>query len=530
MKIDQDICYRALSSRDRRFDGRFFTGVTSTGVYCRPVCPARTPKRQNCSFFPSAAAAEEAGFRPCLRCRPETSPGTPAWLGSSATVSRALRLIAEGALDRGGVEELAARLGVGGRHLRRLFDRELGASPLAVAQTRRVHFAKRLLDETRLPMTQIALAAGFANVRRFNAAVKKSYGCSPTEIRQRSGHQKKKAGRDRVPQSEGGSIILRLAYRPPYDWPALVAYLTPRATPGVEVVSLAGYKRTVCLGGARGVIEVQPNGAATATPTSAGLLLRVPFSFSSVLMPVVQRCRDLFDLGSDPGEIKKQLAVDPHMARLLEIRPGLRVPGSWDRFELAVRAILGQQVSVQGATTLTGRLVRAFGEHLENQIDEPGGAEGWPEGQTNGLVANPTWLFPTPESLAEADIAAIGLPRKRDEAVRQLARAVSEGTLTLDAAVGLADAEERLTSIPGVGRWTAQYIAMRALREPDAFPSGDLGLRRAFSQGSQPVTPAALANYAEAWRPWRAYAAMHLWMSETSAESSYRKKEKEGVR
>ncbi len=510
MALDQDICYRALSSRDRRFDGRFFTGVSSTGVYCRPVCPARTPKRRNCTFFPSAAAAEEAGYRPCLRCRPETSPGTPAWLGSSATVSRALRLIGEGALDHAGVEELAARLGVGSRHLRRLFDRELGASPLAVAQTRRVHFAKQLLDETFLPMGHVALAAGFPNVRRFNAAMRKSYGRSPTELRRRAG-----TGPAQISSGPGstGSFPLRLAYRPPYDWEALVSFLAPRAIPGVEQFDEGVYRRTVTFGSAAGIIEVRP------VPAASCFELRAPVVFSSVLLPITERVRELFDLGADLEPITRQLSADPQLAPCVRARPGLRLPGAWDRFELAIRAILGQQVSVKGATTLAGRIVRAFGEPL---VGDPRDPEERTRSSRFDLRSEKkssgegrlTHLFPTPEALAEADLAAVGLPRSRAETIRRLAMAVREGELELEFAAGLEEAVQRLIAVPGIGAWTAQYIAMRALREPDAFPASDLGLLRAVGSGSEPMTPRALTGRAEAWRPWRAYAAMHIWMSE----------------
>lgn len=495
MTLDQDICYRALRSRDRRFDGRFFTGVSSTGVYCRPVCPARTPKRSNCSFYPSATAAEEAGYRPCRRCRPETSPGTPAWAGSSTTVARALRLIDAGALDQAGVEQLSARLGIGDRHLRRLFDREVGASPLAVALTRRVHFAKKLLDETNLPMGQIALAAGFRNVRRFNAAMRKTFGRSPTEIRRRSGRiTGLPATTDR------GSFTLRLAYRPPYDWDALAAYLAPRAIPGVENVGGGEYRRAVICGDTRGIIHVSH------CPQDFCLELRAPVTMAQSLLSLTECVRNLFDLDADPAEIAGQLGADAVLGPLVRGRPGLRLPGAWDRFELAVRAILGQQVSVRGATTLAGRLVLAHGEPLKESI---------PRRDTDG---QPTHLFPSPAVLGEADLAGIGLPRARAAAIRALAVAVRDGDVDLTAASDLDGAVAKLTTVPGIGPWTAQYIAMRALREPDAFPAADLGLLRAMSSAQKKLTPVALVRRAEVWRPWRAYAAMHLWRSGGATE------------
>jgi len=495
MTLDQDICYRALRSRDRRFDGRFFTGVSSTGVYCRPVCPARTPKRGNCTFYPSAAAAEEAGYRPCRRCRPETSPGTPAWAGSSTTVARALRLIDAGALDSAGVEQLSARLGIGDRHLRRLFDRELGASPLAVAVTRRVHFAKKLLDETNLPMGQIALAAGFRNVRRFNAAMLKTFARSPTEIRRRSGRfTGLPAATDR------GSFTLRLAYRPPYDWDALLAYLAPRALAGVEKVVEGEYRRAVICGDTRGIIHVSH------CPRDFCLELRAPVAMSHSLLTLTERVRNLFDLDADPAEIAGQLGADVVLAPLVRARPGLRLPGAWDRFELAVRAILGQQVSVQGASTLAGRLVLAHGEPLAGNM------------AMQNAGGQPTHLFPSPAVLVDADLARLGLPRARAAAIRALAVAVRDGDMDLTATSDLDKAVATLTTVPGIGPWTAQYIAMRALREPDAFPAADLGLLRAMGSGQEKLTPVALAHRAEVWRPWRAYAAMHLWMSGGATE------------
>jgi AraC family transcriptional regulator of adaptative response / DNA-3-methyladenine glycosylase II len=486
MELDREICYRALRARDRRFDGRFFTGVTSTGVYCRPVCPARTPRSAHCLFFACAAAAEEAGFRPCLRCRPETSPGTPAWQGSSATVSRALRLIEEGALDEGGVEELAERLGIGARHLRRLFVEHLGAPPLSVALTRRVHLARRLLEETRLPVSRVARAAGFRNARRFNAAFRERYRRTPSETR--------RGLRGKRGEAKGGGIELRLSYRPPLDWSGLLAFLAPRAIPEVETIRGELYRRSVRLGDESGLIELGPD------PSGEALRLRAPAEAAPHLGEITRRARELGDLSADPGEIEAQLGADPLLEGLVKARPGLRVPGAWDRFELAVRAVLGQQVTVRGASRLAGRLVRAFGTPLGAQAPGDGA---------------PTRLFPTPKQLGRAPvrkIAELGLPRARAASLRDLGRAVAEGAPLLEPAAGLGSAVKRLTALPGIGDWTAQYIAMRALREPDAFPAGDLGLRRSLADpGGRPVSARALAERAEAWRPWRAYAAMHLW-------------------
>jgi AraC family transcriptional regulator of adaptative response / DNA-3-methyladenine glycosylase II len=486
MLPDFDSCYRALKSRDGRFDGRFFVGVVTTGIYCRPICPAPTPLAKNVRFFACAAAAAEAGFRPCKRCRPEKAPGTPAWLGTSATVSRALRLIADGALDEEGVDELADRLGVGARQLRRLFAQHLGASPAAVAQTRRVHFARKLIDETELPLIQVAFQAGFGSVRQFNHAVRTAFGKSPLQIR-RALRAKELPGPD-------GDLQLRLPFRPPLDWPSLLGFLRPRAIPGVEAIDARSYRRTIALGGSAGVLEVHPVDGQTC------LVLRLRLATPAELMAVVERVRRLFDLGADPLPITRQLRSDPCLRRAVDAHPGLRVPGAWDGFELAVRAILGQQVSVVAASTLSGRLVRLLGQPL-------------PRGSEDSL----THLFPGPEVLADADLSSLGVPRVRCEAIRQLAAALCDGELALDGTDGLEAITTRLCQLPGVGPWTAHYIAMRALGEPDAFPASDLGLRRALAPGGKPVTAAELARHAEAWRPWRAYAAMYLWKSPTAS-------------
>jgi len=470
MELNRDICYRAVKSRDPRFDGRFFTGVTSTGIYCRPVCPAVTPRKKNVEFYACAAAAEKAGFRPCMRCRPETSPGTPAWLGTSATVSRALRYIHEGALDDNSVEELADRLGMTGRHLVRLFDDHLGTSPVAVAQTRRVHFARNLIEQTSLPMTRIALAAGFGSVRRFNVLVKQTFKRTPTQLRQRAG-----AG---APISD--TFVYRLAYRPPYDWTQFTGFLAGRAIPGVEVVEAGVYRRTITLGDGSGFLEV--------TPEQGHLQLRVSLPDLKGSIGLVARVRRLFDCGADPAEIGEALSRDRMLKPLVRARPGLRLPSAWDPFEMAVRAILGQQISVKGATTIAGRLVKRCGTPLAQP--------------TEGL----THLFPSPATLAAADLSGLGLTSKRSETVRVFAEAVASNQLVLDAPQGVDEFVSRFVKLPGIGPWTAQYVAMRALGEPDAFPDGDLGLKHA-SGGVD------LKTRSERWRPWRAYAALHLWAS-----------------
>ena len=481
MELDRFACDRARRSRDARFDGRFFIGVTSTRIYCRPICPARTPKDEHVRYFPSAAAAEAAGFRPCLRCRPEASPGTPAWAGTSGIVSRALRLIGDGALDHDGVERLADRLGVTGRHLRRLFVRHLGASPHEVAQTRRLHSAKQLLDETMLPMRDVALASGFGSVRRFNHQVRRTYSRTPSQLR-RLAHGDK--------SSDSSRYRFRLAYRPPYDWDAVLGFLAARATPGVESVSDGHYRRTIAINGKHGGIEVSQCDAGPA------LRLDVRFPDPRALLTVVERVRRVFDLTANPDLIEQQLGVDPLLSDPLRRHPGIRTPGAWDDFELAVRAILGQQISVQAATTIAGRIAAAFG----SAIADP-----------NGLGR----LFPTPAQLRDARLERFGVIPSRAETIRVLARRVADGTIVLrdlDAPVAIA----ALTAIPGLGRWTAEYIAMRALGEPDAFPSSDLVLRR-MAGG---CTARELEARSEAWRPWRAYAVMLLWQAARDMRSA----------
>ncbi len=487
MNLDATALYRAIESRDRRFEGRFVIGVVTTGIYCRPGCPARLPKPENVRFFACAAAAETTGLRPCRRCRPEASPGTPASLGTGATVARALRLIDEGGLDGAGIDELAARLGLGGRHLRRLFLDQLGASPLAIARSRRVHFAKKLLDETDLPMVEVAASAGFGSLRRFNTEVRAVFQRSPTELRRvRKGHL--------IPAGDGSRLALRLAYKPPHDWHALMGFLGARAIPGVERASEQGYQRTIALGGVRGIIDVRP-----AASGAHFLELRVPTAFAPQLHAVAARIGRIFDLGADPSAIDDHLARSPRLAPLVARRPGLRVPGAWEGFELAVRAILGQQITVAGATTLSGRLVSAFGEALSGTgID--------------GL----THLFPTPAALAEADVASIGLPRARGETIRALAASARDQALTLDMPPSPEAERVKLAALPGIGAWTVEYIALRAFGEPDAFPASDLALRRACAESGATPSERAVEKLAEPFRPFRAYAAMHLWTSLSS--------------
>jgi len=486
--LDGDVCYTALLARDPRFDGRFFVGVASTGVFCRPVCPARTPHRENCTFYRCAAAAQDAGFRPCLRCRPETAPGTPAWQGTHATVARALRLIEDGALDHAATDALAARLGVGERHLRRLFEQHLGASPAAVARTRRLLFARTLLTTTELPVSQVALAAGFGSLRRFNASFREVYGVTPRALRSRARGTRAEA------------LELRLSYRPPFDWEALLAFLDLRAIPGVEQVDLeAGtYTRTIALGDAVGWLEARHD------PARGKLVANVHLSDPAPAIRVAERLGRLFDLGCEPDAIESHLENDPLLRGVLRKRPGLRLPGAFCGFELAVRVVLGQQVSVRGASTIAGRLVAAHGEPIDD------------EGLAVRLGGRTPRAFPKPEVLASADLTGIGMPGARGRAVCALARAVVDGRLDLEGGADPAEARAALEALPGLGPWTASVIAMRALGEPDAFPESDLGLLRAAAGSGERLTPAALRKRAESWRPWRAYAAIALWGSESA--------------
>jgi AraC family transcriptional regulator of adaptative response / DNA-3-methyladenine glycosylase II len=480
MDMDRTACYRAISTRDARFDGRLFVGVKTTGIYCRPICPARTPKFENVSFYASAAAAQEAGFRPCLRCRPEVSPELAFWRGSSNTVSRALALIESGGLDDDDVEGLAGRLGVGGRQLRRLFRQHVGASPIAVAQTRRVLLAKQLIHETSLPMAEVALASGFNSVRRFNETFRDLFGRPPAALRR---------GRDKS-RREAGALSVRLAYRPPYDWDAMLSFLAARAIPGVETVSGDSYARSIAIGESCGVISVAP-------AANNRIDVQVRFPDMAALPQIIARVRRVFDLAADPDTIAAHLSLDPSLAPLVAARPGLRVPGAWHGFELAVRAIFGQQITVPAATRLLGKLVEAFGEPLPAAIKD---AEGL------------SHLFPSAARIARTNLTTLGMPGARAMAVTSLAQAISVDPAIFSRGASLEDAILKLRSLPGVGEWTAQYIAMRELREPDAFPAADIGLLRAMADsGGRRPSPSELLSRAAGWRPWRAYAALHLW-------------------
>ena len=470
-------CEQARLTRDARFDGLFFTAVTTTRIYCRPVCPAPTPHARNVTYYPSAAAAAAAGFRPCLRCRPEAAPASPLHRAKSELVAGALRLIEQGALDRAPLAALAERVGVGERHLRRLFAEELGASPIAVAATRRLLFAKQLLTDTALPVTDVAAAAGYASVRRFNATFLAAYGKPPREIRRAL----------ETPVDEG--IVLRLPYRPPYDFAGLLAFLERRAIPGVEAVDAHAYRRSIVVDGEPGWFSV------SASPEANALVLRVHAARAASLGAIAARARRMFDVDADPAAIAQRLRSDTLLRPLLRRWPGQRLPGAWDGFELAVRAVLGQQVSVAAARTFAHRLVERHGVAHD-------------DGAAAGIHA----LFPTPAALVEAPLEELGITRSRAATIRGLAAACIDGRIDFGAHQPLAEFVAGLCALPGIGDWTAQYIAMRALSQPDAFPAGDLILRRQAGDGIA-ISERELRERAESWRPWRAYAVMLLWRS-----------------
>ncbi len=504
MTIDDDVCYRALIARDARFDGVFFVGVKSTGIYCRPVCTAKTPGRDRCRFFASAALAEQAGFRPCLRCRPELAPGH-APVDNARTIARAAAArIEAGALSNGGsLEELAAGLGVGLRQLRRSMRRELGVSPVELAQTNRLLLAKRLIAETDLPMVQVAFAAGFESVRRFNALFRRHYRLTPSTMRRSSSN----AG-------AADCLRLTLAYRPPLDWAAMLRFLAARAIPGVECVTEDSYQRTVGIGEHRGWLRV--------SPVAKRNLLAVELStaLAPALPSILVRLRNLFDLDARPDVIAAHLALDPLLAPGVERQPGLRVPGAFDSFELGMRAVLGQQVSVRAASTLASRFAELFGEVIAtpltclNRIAPTAKAiaGGWLAGLGGQahFSASRLDVVPRPaDGKMSQTPGGLGLPNARTESLRSLASAVARREIDLDPGIDPVAVVARLVELPGIGPWTAEYIAMRALRWPDAFPAGDLGLMKATGLKSAK----AIEKAAERWRPWRAYAAMHLWES-----------------
>ena len=477
MELDSSRCYAALESRDARFDGRFFVAVSTTRIYCRPVCTARTPGRDRCSFFANAASAERAGYRPCLRCRPELAPGH-APVDAVRTAARwAAAQIESGAMNEGDLERLAAEYGLSSRQLRRVVESEFGVTPVELAQTRRLLLAKQLLTDSTLGMAEVAYASGFASVRRFNHLFRTRYGLNPTALRR---HGKPAAGAD--------AIALKLAYRPPMDWPRLLGFLVSRGAAGVECAQGMRYVRTASMGERRGWFSVEPLAEQNA------LRLELSSSLMPVLAPLLSRVRRLFDLDANPQVIEEHLRRDGRLNAIVRRQSGLRVPGAFDGFELALRAVLGQQVTVKAATTLFGRFAAAFGEPAVTPFEEL------------------KFFSPAAGRIAAASVPALaklGLTKKRAETVRHLARTVAEGCLKLEPGVAIEETMEQLQELPGIGPWTAHYIAMRALGYPDAFPHADLGLMKALGTHKEKE----ILTAAEPWRPWRAYAAHHLWAS-----------------
>ncbi|MEA2361177.1 MAG: AraC family transcriptional regulator [Thermoleophilaceae bacterium] len=476
---DFERCYRFMRSRDPRYDGFFFVGVTSTGIYCRPSCPARLPDRRNVRLFATAAAAQAAGLRACKRCEPDAAPGSPAWNRRADVAGRAFRLIADGIVDREGVPGLASRLGFGERQLHRILVAEVGAGPAQLARAQRAQAARTLIESTGLRFAEVALASGFGSIRQFNDTVQAIYARTPSELRRRA--------RRRRGSTTQGAVDLRLGARGPLDGAALLDFLGARAIPGVEHVAGGTYTRSLAL--------EHGGGLAALTPERDAVRCVLALDDLRDLTAAVARCRRLLDLDADPLSIAAQLEADPVLGELARHRPGMRVPGCVDGFELGVRAIVGQQVSVAAARTVLGRLVARYGEPLAEPL---------------GSI---THRFPTAQTLARVDPADFPFPRRRGEALRSLALLVAAQGLRFDAGADSSAALAALLDIPGVGPWTASYVAMRALGDPDAFPAGDLGLRHALARlGHLAEGPRATA-LAEAWRPWRSYAVMHLWSS-----------------
>lgn len=488
MISDTTALYQALASHDPRFDGVFYVGVTSTGIYCRPVCTARTPKAANCRFFDSAEAAEKANFRPCLRCRPELAPGNAPVDDAHRIASLIAHRIDEGMLDDGaGLESIAARFGWSSRQIRRMMQRELGVSPMDLVLTRRLLLAKQLLTETTLPISEVAFASGFASVRRFNGAFNGRYGIPPTQFRKATPDARSAA-------TSSDTFRLQLVYRPPFEWREMLTFLGARAMRGVECIDGDTYLRTVRLGAHSGWIRVAH------VPARRALVVELVHSLTPVLPALLGRLRHLFDLSARPDVIAAHLSRDALLADSLERLPGLRVPGAFDGFELAVRAILGQQITVKAATTIAGRYVAALGEAVRTPHA--------------GLER----LAPAPDRVAHAPVealAALGIVRARAESIRALAREMAAGRLSLEPGAQPEEVIARLTTLPGVGPWTAQYIAMRALRWPDAFPKEDVAARKALGGVSAGAADAA----SQAWRPWRSYALLHLWQTASQPKS-----------
>ena len=515
--LDSAVYESARQARDPRYDGRFFIGVLTTGIYCRPICPVRIPKQENIQLYRSAAAAATAGFRPCLRCRPESSPGTPAWTGGSWKVTRALEMIERGFLDVSTLSALAAKLFIGERQLGRLFQQHLGAAPSEVAQTRRLHFAKKLIDETDLPLTTLCFAAGFGSVRRFNSALKQTYGKSPRELRAR---RLTRTNRERVSEgsewskgSKGsigsigsiesavGAIVLTLSYRPPFDWTALLSFLAYRAIPGVEQVTESSYARSFRVINDEGKVDAQGHFIAQFSTDANTVSLSVWIDNKAGLQRVVERVRAILDLRADSEIIDSTLTADPRLAKLVARYPGTRVPGCWSGFEVALRAILGQQVTVKAASTLVSRLAMRHGEAYD--CDQEG----------------IDYFFPEAEAIAIADLEGLGIVRARVAAIADVARRIVAGELDIGPNASLEAFVRAFCASKGIGEWTAHYVAMRALADPNAFPHSDLILLRAAADTDETLTPRALKARAEPWQPWRAYAVLLLWRGYAAIEN-----------
>ena len=488
MLLDQERCYRAVASRDARFDGHFITAVRTTGIYCRPSCPATTPKRANVEFLPTAGAAQQRGYRACRRCLPDAVPGSPDWNVRADLAARAMRLISDGVVERDGVPGLATRLGYSERHLNRVLTAELGAGPLALARAHRAHTARLLIETTPLGMADVAFAAGFASVRQFNDTVRAVYGVAPTTLRAEAGRRR--------PTAAAGTLVLRLPFRPPFDAEGLLRFFAARAVAGVETLGDDGYVRTLRLphGGATVALrlpDVAPAGAGGAAHVTATLRLADPRD----LGPAVARVRRLLDLDADPVAVDELLGADRGLAQAVEEVPGIRLPGSVDGGETAIRTLLGQQVSVAAARTAAARLTEALGERLPPALASPG-AE---------------LLFPTPAAIAEHGAEVLTGPARRIASVCTVAAALADGTLALDPGRDPADLRAELLALPGVGPWTAGYLAMRVLGDPDELLAEDLGVRRGAAALDLPSDIPGLTARAAAWRPWRSYAATHLW-------------------
>jgi AraC family transcriptional regulator of adaptative response / DNA-3-methyladenine glycosylase II len=486
--LNFDQCYSAVASRDSRFDGLFIVGVRTTGIYCRPSCPTPiTPKRENVQFYVCAAAAQLAGFRACKRCRPDAIPGSPEWDSRADLVGRAMRLIADGVVDRDGVTGLARRLAISGRHLHRILVEAVGAPPLALARGQRAQTARVLVETTELAFGEIAFAAGFPSIRQFNETIREVFAASPSELR---------GAKRRGERGEAGSLTVRLPLRTPYDADAVLGWLAHRAVAGIEESDRGRYRRTLTLPDGTGTVTLEPS--TSSRPPRARrdvdhVLATFRLATIADLPAAVARSRRLLDLDADPEAFGSVLRADEVMGRLVRSRPGLRAPGAVDGAEWAVRVVLGQHISVRAARTVAGRLVAVYGKPL----DRPDGAL--------------THAFPPPETLVEADLESLGLTKARAAAVRELARQISGGDLVLDVGADRSAAEERLLAIPGIGPWTVAHVALRSLGDPDAFPAGDLGLQLAATRLGLADHAVALTHRANRWRPWRGYAAHYLW-------------------